>query len=147
MQTEEIQIKIGKKLKELRAVNQWTQEQIAGQLHLTRNAYSDIELGKTDICISRLAQLANFFSVDISYFVNDKERVVIYLAGTQNIQSAKHQKIKNCHMYPTEEKLQHELDKQQLVVELKHKEITMQQREIENLKEIIALLKTKTTVS
>ncbi len=141
MQTEEIQIKIGKKLKELRTVNQWTQEQIAGQLHLTRNAYSDIELGKTDICISRLAQLANFFSVDISYFVNDNEKVVIYLAGTQNIQFAKSQKIKDCHIYPAEEKLQHELDKQQLIIELKDKELTMKDRENENLKEIIALLK------
>ncbi len=141
MQTEELQIKIGKKLKELRTVNQWTQEQIAGQLHLTRNAYSDIELGKTDICISRLAQLANFFSVEISYFVDDKERVIIYLAGTQNIQSAKSQKIKDCHIYPTEEKLQHELEKQQLTIELKDKELTMQQREIDNLREIITLLK------
>jgi transcriptional regulator with XRE-family HTH domain len=141
MQTEKLQIKIGKKLKELRTVNQWTQEQIAGQLHLTRNAYSDIELGKTDICISRLAQLANFFSVDISYFVDDKERVVIYLAGTQNIQSVKNQKIKDCHIYPSEEKLQYELEKQQLQLDLKDKELALQQREIENLKEIIALLK------
>ena len=105
MQTEKLQNQIGKKLKELRTVNQWTQEQVAGQLHLTRNAYSDIELGKTDICLSRLAQLANFFGVEISYFVNDKEKVVIYLAGTQNIQSAKSQKIKDCYIYPAEEKL------------------------------------------
>ena len=140
MQTEEIQIKIGKKLKELRTVNQWTQEQIAGQLHLTRNAYSDIELGKTDICISRLAQLANFFNVDISYFVDDKERVVIYLAGTQNIQFAKSQKIKDCHIYPSEEKLQYELEKQLVINKAQAEKIEMKDREIENLKKIISLL-------
>lgn len=145
MQTEEIQIKIGKKLKELRTVNQWTQEQIAGQLHLTRNAYSDIELGKTDICISRLAQLANFFNVDISYFVNDKEKVVIYLAGTQNIQFAKSQKIKDCHIYPTEEKLQHELEKQQLQLEFKDKELEMYQQKVGDLNKLIAALEKKTS--
>jgi transcriptional regulator with XRE-family HTH domain len=34
MQTQELQIKIGKKVKELRVVNNWTQEQAAKQLHM-----------------------------------------------------------------------------------------------------------------
>jgi hypothetical protein len=36
-----------------------------------------------------------------------------------------------------------ELQKQQLIIELKDKELALQQREIENLKEVIALLKDK----
>ncbi len=136
MQTEELQTKIGKKIKELRNVNQWTQEQVAGQLHLTRNAYSDIELGKTDICISRLAQIANFFGVDIGYLVDDKERVVFYLSGTQNIQSIhKNQflKFRECHVYSGAEKYQHELEKAQLT-------ITHLQQQIEDKQKIIAVL-------
>ena len=139
MQLQELQIKIGKKLKELRVVNGWTQEQASEQLHICRNTYSDIELGKTDICLSRLVQLANFYNVDVDYFVNDKEKVVFYLTGNHNTQ-ATNRIEKQCNEYHgnfTEEKLQ-------LINELKDKEITMLQREIENLKEIIALLKKET---
>jgi transcriptional regulator with XRE-family HTH domain len=135
MQTQELQIKIGKKIKELRVVNEWTQEQAAKQLNMCRNTYSDIELGKSDISISRLVQLANFYHVDVDNFVDDKEKVVFYLNGNQNAE-ANHKKIENqCtkyHSHFAEEKLQ-------LIIELKDKELALQQREIENLREIIAL--------
>jgi transcriptional regulator with XRE-family HTH domain len=81
MQTQELQKKIGAEIKKLRLVNEWTQEQVAEQLHICRNTYGDIELGKTDICLSCLAQIANFFGVDIGYLVDDKEKVVFYLTG------------------------------------------------------------------
>ncbi len=138
MQTQELQIKIGKKVKELRTVNDWTQEEAAKQLHMCRNTYSDIELGKSDLSLSRLVQLANFYKVDVDYFVDDKEKIVFYLSGTQNSHDTS--QIKNlCNEYHgnlAEEKLQ-------LQLEMKDKELAMQQRENENLREIIALLKEK----
>jgi len=137
MQTQELQIKIGKKVKELRVVNDWTQEQAAKQLNMCRNTYSDIELGKSDISLSRLVQLADFYKVDVNYFVDDKEKIVIYLAGTQNTQF--HSQRYEYHVHSGEEKLQ-------LIIELKDKELALQQREIENLKEIIALLKNQGAV-
>lgn len=39
----------------------------------------------------------------------------------------------HCHIYSAEEKLQHTLEKQALVVELKDKELALQAREIVNL--------------
>jgi len=135
MQTQELQIKIGKKVKELRVVNEWTQEEAAKQLHMCRNTYSDIELGKSDISISRLVQLANFYHVDVDYFVDDKERVIFYSTGTNG--NFHKSQCNEYHVHSGEEKLQ-------LIIELKDKELAMQQREIENLREIIALLKTKT---
>ncbi len=63
MQSQKLQITIGKKIKELRLHKGWTQEQASEKLYICRNTYSDIELGKTDICLSRLVQLANFYNV------------------------------------------------------------------------------------
>ena len=137
MQTQELQIKIGKKIKELRVVNEWTQEQAAKQLNMCRNTYSDIELGKSDISLSRLVQLANFYHVDVDYFVDDKEKVVFYLNGNQNTQSKIDKIEKQCNEYHSnfaEEKLQ-------LIIELKDKELAMQQRENENLREQVLQLK------
>jgi transcriptional regulator with XRE-family HTH domain len=138
MQTQELQIKIGKKVKELRTINDWTQEEAAKELHMCRNTYSDIELGKSDLSLSRLVQLANFYKVDVDYFVSENGKVILYLTGNQNTQANKIEK--QCNEYHggfAEEKLQMQL-------ELKDKELAMQQREIENLSEIIALLKDKT---
>jgi transcriptional regulator with XRE-family HTH domain len=117
-------------------VNDWTQEQAAKQLNMCRNTYSDIELGKSDISLSRLVQLANFYHVDVDYFVDDKEKIVFYLSGTQNSHDTS--QIKNlCNEYQSnlaEEKLQ-------LIIELKDKELALQQREILYLKELLDMHK------
>jgi transcriptional regulator with XRE-family HTH domain len=137
MQAQELQIKIGKKLKELRVVNGWTQEEASKQLHICRNTYSDIELGKTDIALSRLIQFANFYDVDVDYFVSENGKVVFYLTGNQNTQ-AKIDKIeKQCNEYHgsvAEEKMQNKLE------EMQGKLDGAKEAEIENLKIQIAQL-------
>ncbi|WP_051911467.1 helix-turn-helix domain-containing protein [Methylomicrobium agile] len=144
MNTQELQIKIGKKIKELRLVNGWTQEQTSEKLHVCRNTYSDIELGKTDICLSRLVQLANFYSVDVNYFLDDKERVVFYLTGNQNTQA--NQNIeKQCNEYhrsPEDEKLRDKLEEMQAKLdEVKAVENQLLKEQISQLKEQISQLK------
>lgn len=134
MQSQKLQITIGKKIKELRLHKGWTQEQASEKLYICRNTYSDIELGKTDICLSRLVQLANFYNVDVSYFVNENGQIVLYLNGTQNYHDTS--QIKNqCNEYLSD------FAEEKLKLELKDKELTMQRHEIENLREIITLLK------
>lgn len=129
MQTQDIQNKIGKEIKKLRLMNDWTQEQVAEQLHICRNTYSDIELGKTDIHLSRLAQIANFFGVDIGYLVDDKEKVIFYLTGTQN--SHDMSQIKNqCNEYHSSS---HELEKTQLTIKHLRQELADKQKIIELL--------------
>jgi hypothetical protein len=73
----------------------------------------------------------------VTELVNSNEKNSFYLACTSNDQS--HWQVgsfesENIH-------LKIELEKQQLVIELKHKELAMQAREIENLHEMSALLK------
>lgn len=143
MQAQELQIKIGKKLKELRVVNGWTQEEAAKQLHICRNTYSDIELGKTDMALSRLIQFANFYNVDVDYFVSENGKVVFYLAGTQNTHA---NKIKNqCTEYQgrlAEDKLQNKLEEVQVKLdEAKETEIANLKKQIALLEENNALLK------
>ncbi len=140
MNIQELQIKIGKEIKQLRLMNHWTQEQIAEQLHLCRNAYSDIELGKTDIHLSRLVHIANFFGVDISYFIDDKEKTVFYLMATQTTQFDC-DRI-NYYFGATEEKsLIHKLGKTQLIIEYLYQEIADKQKLIESLELLLKNVK------
>lgn len=84
MQLHELQLKIGKEIKKLRTMNEMTQEEVAEGLHLDRNAYGEIERGKTDIHLSRLVQIANFFAVEIEDLVGSNNKAVFYVAGTSN---------------------------------------------------------------
>jgi len=140
MQAQELQIKIGKKLKELRLVNGWTQEEASKQLHICRNTYSDIELGKTDIALSRLIQFANFYNVDVDYFVSENGKVIFYLTGTQNTQFHTNQ-CNQYHGYSEEEKIQNKLEEMQIKLnEAKEVEIENLKVQIAQLQKINALL-------
>jgi transcriptional regulator with XRE-family HTH domain len=113
MQTEELQKKIGGEIKKLRLVNEWTQEQVAEQLYICRDAYGDIERGKTDICLSRLAQIATFFGVDVTFLFGSSPCTTNYTQSNNRIRSHYNQ----CQVHSVEEKLQHELEKAQLTIE------------------------------
>ena len=137
MQLHELQIKIGKEIKKLRTLNEMTQEQVSEGLHLDRNAYGEIERGKTDIHLSRLVQVANFFEVSIEDLVGSKDKAVFYVAGTSNTQS-----YNQCNEYNGVSAevftLQHELEKAQLHIEHLGKELSNQQKIIQLLEEKVS---------
>ena len=121
MATEELQVKIGQAIKKLRLDNDWTQEEVASQLYICRDAYGDIERGKTDICVSRLTQIANLYGVDVTFLFGSMPCTTNY-----NQYNNSKSRIKNhhnhCHIY-SEEKLQHELEKQQALNEQQAQEV------------------------
>ncbi len=50
--------KLPKKLKFIRSVKNWTQEDVAEKLGISIHAYAKIERGETDVNLSRLEQIA-----------------------------------------------------------------------------------------
>ena len=54
---------IGQKIRALRQAREWSQEEIAGKLHISVPAYSKIETSITDINLSRLEQIAGVFGL------------------------------------------------------------------------------------
>lgn len=139
MELETLQKKIGNEIKKLRLMNEWTQEEAAEKLHICRKAYGDIERGETDIHLSRLLQVANFFGVDREYFVDGKEKAVFYVTGgTSNTNK---NQCNEYHLQSSEEKdLQHDLEKARITIEHDKKEIALLQQKIGDLQKIIELL-------
>jgi transcriptional regulator with XRE-family HTH domain len=131
MQTEELQKRIGGEIKKLRLVNEWTQEQVAEQLYICRDAYGDIERGKTDICLSRLAQIADFFGVDIAFLFGSNSCTTNYNQYNSHVKNRYNHN--QCHLYSAEEKLQHELEKSQLTVEHLRQKVEDKQKIIDVL--------------
>jgi transcriptional regulator with XRE-family HTH domain len=57
---------IYKKIKAMRILKEWSQEEAASRLGIAVSSYAKIERGETDINLSRLAQIAEMMGVDLS---------------------------------------------------------------------------------
>lgn len=118
----------------MREAKELTQEQVAEKLEMSKNGYGDIERGDSDIKLSKLAKLAEIFEVQLPELVDLSEK------GALNVNFACKQNNKHLQSKVYIGSSNAELDKQQLIIELKDKELALLQREIENLKIQIAQL-------
>ena len=120
---------VHEKIRLVRQLKGWSQEEVATKLEMSQNGYGSIERGETDINLSRLEQIAALFGIKLSDLLELNEKTVFNLAGTQNNQSNWHIGSGSLDYL----QLKSELEKQQLINGQKDKEI-------EYLKQINALL-------
>ena len=67
--------KVSHTIKRLRLEKKMNQEQLAEQLHVTRQAVSNWETGKTQPDIETLTSIAEYFGVSVEYLIYGKEPV------------------------------------------------------------------------
>lgn len=120
---------VNEKIRRIREAKDLTQEQMAEKLGVSQSAYGDIERGDNDPKLSKLQKIADIFEMQLSELVDLSEK------GTLNINFNKQGKN---NIYITSSLTEKEMA-------LKDKELAIQAREIENLREIIALLKRELT--
>lgn len=84
-QNDAISINVGERLRELRAINEYSLRALAMKSGLSIHTLSMIEKGKTTPSISTLYKLAEALNVPITYFFNpnNNRRQVIYLRADE----------------------------------------------------------------
>lgn len=117
-------------IRQLRENRQWSQEEMAEKLGMSKNGYAKIERGESDLSLTRLEQIANIFQINISDIIKNTDRDMAILIGDNN-QSI----IQNSHN-PS----QVEFEKLELIIAHKDELLTQKEKEIEALKQIISLL-------
>lgn len=60
---------IGKKIKQLRIENKWTQQDLANRLHVGKTTVSNYETGHSDPNIDMINQLSEIFEVSVGYLL------------------------------------------------------------------------------
>ena len=65
--------KIYKRIRELRDSNNYTQEQVAAALSISRGAYSNYENGIRTIPVEHLLTLSNLYGVSVDYILEKTE--------------------------------------------------------------------------
>ena len=126
-------MKIYEKIRFMRELKNWSQEEMATKLSMSVNGYANIERGETDIQLSRLEQIAKTLEIELLELLSFGENNIFYLTGDNN----RLYKL-NINSSNKQSELENELEKTRLIVE-------QQQKEIDYLKEIINLMKNKET--
>jgi transcriptional regulator with XRE-family HTH domain len=128
-------MKIHEKIKFMRQIKGWSQGEIAERIGMSPNGYGSIERGDTDISLSRLEKIASVFGIDLIELMSLGNQVTYNKVCEQigdNNTSTNYQFIGNPEFVQVE--LRYELEKKDLLLAERDKEIL-------HLKEIIELLK------
>jgi transcriptional regulator with XRE-family HTH domain len=129
-------MEIHEKIRFIRLFKGWSQEEMAGKLEISVNAYAKIERGETDINLSRLKQVAEVLHTELSELFNFSEKSVVHLAGQNYI----HLNL-NGEVHYESPKLKHELEKSQLMNKQLEQENILLKQQINDLRSMMSFLK------
>lgn len=132
---------VATKIKSLRTNKGWSRQQAADKLEMSSGGYSNIERGKTDISITRLAQIAEMFEISLADLLTLSEKTIFNFTGTHNNDCCHNWQVNSSPNEAEKLELKNELEKCQLIQQAQAKEIENLQQQIVQLQEIIALLK------
>lgn len=117
---------LGEKIRYLRTLKGYSQDDMAHLLDISPTAYGDIERGKTDVSHSRLEQIAKTMELSVLDLLSFGERIANYFANSS------HNFINgNGNLYADRE-MTHELEKTKLENEKLRLEVRYWQEKWEN---------------
>lgn len=70
-----LQTKVGLRIKDLRAVNDVSQERFANKIGMDRTYLASIEVGQRNVTLQNLAKIANGFDMTLSEFFEGIPRI------------------------------------------------------------------------
>ncbi len=129
-------MEVHEKIRVMREVNQWTQEDVAEKLGMSANGYSKIERGLSKPNLEKLQQIANIFNIDVIELIDTKDKGFTYIVGDNNSQTNSN----NSH-YSSDETLSAEIEKLKLIIKHKDELLAEKEREINTLNDLVQALK------
>lgn len=127
-------MKLHEKIRFMRQLQGWSQEDMADKLEMSVSGYAHIERGETDVQVSKLEKIAKAFGVDLLELLTFGEKNIVCLAGDNN------QHIWQILNPKASEEILHELEKSQLLNTQKDILLEQKDKEINWLKDLIARL-------
>ena len=124
---------VNEKIKLVRQAKGLTQEAVAEKLGMSVTTYGDIEPGDKDLKLSRLQDIANILEIKPSELLDLNDKAILNINLNKKFKGGN-----NVSVYFSYDA---EIEKLQLQLELKDKELAMKDREIAYLKELLELHK------
>lgn len=76
-------LQIGQKIKKLRELKNFTQSHLAGELGITQSAYSKMELGETEVSLTKLHKIAEVFGMSPEEIMTFNEQMIFNVMHNQ----------------------------------------------------------------
>jgi len=139
---------IGNKMKQLRVLKGWSRPQTATKLHMSANNYGCMERGEIDVPLTRLVDIAQTFEIPLSELLCSTEKNVFNFTKSQKNQTHRNQTHHTEYFIvgvnasaSNDASLQSNLDKANLLLQEREKEIEYLKKQVLQLEEINSLLK------
>lgn len=124
------------KIRLMRELHQFSQEEMADKMHMSPSGYAKIERGETKLQYDKLIQIAQIFNINPADLVDSEKSVIFYMNDNGDHTSANY--------YCNNESLAFEIEKLKVQLNYKDELLIQKEKEIQNLNKIISLLeKTK----
>lgn len=132
------------KVRVMREVRQWSQEEMADKMGMSVTGYAKIERGQSKLHYDKLEQIAQIFNISINDLVDiDKKQPSWYFGeNSANYNGANYYSSEQSIILELE-KLKLTIENQQQILATKDELLAQKDNEIVALKEIIELLKKK----
>ena len=135
-------MKTYEKIRLLRELNHWSQEEMTSKLELSPNGYAKIERGETRLNIPRLEQIAAIFNTDIFDLMQQDDKRLVYQINNEGNNNNDVTFQSSSHELSAEiEKLNLRLSDQNDLIASKEALIRQQEIELKNLRDMLDILK------
>lgn len=118
-------MEVHEKIRVMREINQWSQEEMAEKLEMSPTGYAKIEHGKTNLTLDKLKQIAQIFNTDVVELITKHDKSFFFSVCDNT---------NNTTYIGADQALMMENEKLRLLLEARENEISA-------LKEVINLLK------
>lgn len=75
---------VNDKIRALRELNNWSQEDMAERLNMSKSSYSRLERDERKLDLAKLEKLAAIFKIDIGELVASDDKELVLLIGMNN---------------------------------------------------------------
>jgi len=127
-------MQIHDRIKFLRQMKGWTQEEMAHRLDMSVSGYGGIERGEIDAPLSKLEKIASVFEMNLAELFNLNAKNYFHVGNNNTLTNLSQINSLDSTV------LQHELEKSHLLLEQQAKEIELLRQRNIDLKTIITLL-------
>lgn len=125
---------VNEKVRLFRELNQWSQEEMAEKMNMSVTGYAKIERGETNLSLHKLKQIASVLQIDLIDLISPNDNGVILVGGENNQNHFRN-------TYYGSREAEFKIEKLELELKLKDDLLKQKENELNNLKEIINLLK------
>lgn len=132
---------VNDKIRALRELNNWSQEEMAEKMNISESSYSRLERGESRLDLAKLEKLAAIFKIDIGELITSEGKGLICLNGENSGNHASYYiNTDSAHLAAELEKLKLELAHAREVAGYKDQIIVQKDNEIAALKSLLAAL-------